>query len=406
MPSRRRFLIQTAGSIAGAVLVPDLAAMGPRRLAAPAKIGLIGCGRQGRAIAQELARIAGAELAVICDTNAARLRTMGERAAGAEPFADHRALLERRADVTAIIVATPTHLHRAVVEAALSAGRHVYCESPIAHTLDDARAIAAAAAAAKTAAMAGFQARSNPLYQRARPLVRTEAVRDIVSLSGQWHRKTTWRFPAPEAASEREGNWRLDPAVSAGLAGEIGSQQFDVFAWLRNRLPARLEGRGAIRFHKDGRTVADTIHSTMIWDDGVALDYEASLGSSFGGQHELIRGSNGTIKLAWSHGWLFKEADAPTQGWEVYATREKFHGDEGIILIADATKLAAQGQLQRGIGLPYSSLYYALSDFLKSATEGAPVTCTMADGLRSTALGLLANQAVTTGSAVTVPADL
>jgi hypothetical protein len=171
-------------------------------------------------------------------------------------------------------------------------------------------------------------------------------------------------------------------------------------------MPTRIEGRGAVRHHDDGRTVPDTVHLAVTWDDRVVLDYEASLGTSYGGAFEVIHGSSGTVKLAGSHGWLFKEADAPTQGWEVYATRQQFHQDEGIILVADATKLAAQGQLAQGIGLPYSSLYYALGDFLKSATEGTPVVCTMADGLRATALGILANQAVTQGTPITIPADL
>jgi hypothetical protein len=194
--------------------------------------------------------------------------------------------------------------------------------------------------------------------------------------------------------------------VSLGLAGEVGAQQLDVFVWLRNRMPTRIEGRGAIRHQNDGRTVADTVQLAVTWDDRVVLDYEASLGTSYGGVYEVVHGSSGTVKLAWSHGWLFKEADAPTLGWEVYATRQQFHQDEGIILVADATKLAAQGQLAQGIGLPYSSLYYALGDFLKSVTEGSPVVCTMADGLKATALGILASQAVTQGTPITIPTDL
>jgi hypothetical protein len=50
---------------------------------------------------------------------------------------------------------------------------------------------------------------------------------------------------------------------------------------------------------------------------------------------------------------MFKEADAPTQGWEVYANRQQFHNDEGITLIAGATKLAEQGKLKEGVGLPH-----------------------------------------------------
>lgn len=403
MPSRRSFLIQSGGSLAGAVLLPDLAVAGPRRLAAPRSVAVIGAGRQGRQITQELQLIEGARVAALCDTNPAQLAGGLERAPGAEGFSDHRALLERRRDIDTVIVATPTHLHRQVVLDALEAGRHVYCEAPLAHTLEEARAIVAAgerAAATRQVFQAGFQARSNPVYQLTRSFVRSGALRDLVSGYAQYHRKTSWRFPG-------EGmNWRLDPAITTGLPGEVGAHQFDVFTWFRGRAPVAIEGRGAVRLHQDGRTVADTVHCTLAWDDGVALDYEATLANSYGGQYEVLHGTNAAVKLAWSHGWMFKEADAPTQGWEVYATRQQFHTDEGIILIADATKLAAQGALKKGAGLPYSSLYYALGDFLRSVTEGAPVVCGAAEGLRSTAVGLLAHEAVVTGRRVEVPQGL
>ena len=71
----------------------------------------------------------------------------------------------------------------------------------------------------------------------------------------------------------------------------------------------------------------------------------------------MFCGSNASIKLAWTAGWMFKEADAPTQGWEVYANRQQYFNDEGITLIADATKLASQGKLKEGIGLQNDSIY-------------------------------------------------
>lgn len=409
MPTRRDFLIRTGGSVAGAVLLPELALTGPRRLREPHTVGVIGAGRQGRQVIQELQQIGGATIGALCDTSPARLASAVERAPGAEPFVDHRVLLDRRKDVESLIIATPTHLHRQIVEECLDAGRHVYCEAPLAHTLEDARAIAAAAQSAEAGArvfQAGFLARSNPVYQLARSFFRSGSLRDLVSLYGQYHRKTSWRFPPTEPGTSPAVNWRLDPAVSTGLAGEIGAQQFDVFAWYRGRLPVSVTGRGSIRLHADGRTVPDTIHTTFHWDDGVSLEYEATLANSFGGQYEVFHGTNAAVKLAWSHGWMFKEADAPTQGWEVYATRQQFHTDEGIILIADATKLAAQGALKQGVGLPYSSLYYALGDFLKSVTEKSPVACSAIDGLRATALGILANQAVVSAGQVEIPAGL
>jgi predicted dehydrogenase len=401
---RRTFLVQAVGSLAGAVLVPDLDRVGPRRLPEPKLVALIGAGRQGRAILAELAKIDGAKVAAICDTNAARLKTALERAVGAEGFTDHRALLEKRRDLDAVIVATPTHLHRAVVEDVLEAGKHVYCESPLAHTVADAQAIAAAAEAAKPRIfMAGFQGRSNPVYQLARTFYRTDAFRDFIGASIHYHRKTSWRFPATDPAAEKAVNWRLDPEVSLGLVGEVGAQQLDVVHWFRNRIPTTVSGGGAIMFHKDGRTVADTVHASLGFGDGTSVSFEASLANSYGGQHEVIRGTNGSFNLSWTHGWMFKEVDAATLGWEVYALRQQFHQDEGIIVIADATKLAAIGQLKAGVGLPYPPLYYALADFLRSVSfPNVAVPCGAKEGLAATVVGIRANEAILSGTTVAI----
>jgi len=402
--NRRTFIRQTAGALAGLSLVPDAWEALPALQGPAVKAGLVGLGRQGRAIIAELQKIEQVEIAAVCDVAAPRLKSAAGLVRGAAAFDNHRALLDTRADVTAIVVATPTHLHRQIVEDCLAAGRHVYCEAPIAASVEDCEAIATAAAGAGTVAQAGFQGRSNPTYRRAQPLVETE-LRQLVSMYAQYHRKTSWRFPGATPDAERAANWRLDPEVSIGLAGELGAQQFDVAHWFRGgRYPVRAQGRGGIRLHRDGRTVADSIDLDLIWEDGVALRYQGTLASSYAGQHELFVGGQGTIRLAWSHGWLFKEADAPTQGWEVYATRQQAFGAEGIVLVADATRLAAQGALQSGIGLPHPSLYYALVDFVRSVTEGAPVRCSMQEGARATIVGILANRAIVTGEPVTVPA--
>jgi predicted dehydrogenase len=300
-----------------------------------------------------------------------------------------------------VIIATPTHRHRAIVADTIAAGRHVFCEAPLAATPDDCQAMAALAGGAKTVCHAGFQGRSNPTYRRAQSLARPE-LRDVVSLFGQWHRKTSWRVPAVAGENDRDANWRLDADVTTGLAGEVAAQQFDVAHWLRGRYPARVAGRGAIRLHKDGRTVADTIDVDLTWDDAVTMRYQATLANSHGGQFEVIHGINGSMRLAWTHAWMFKEADAPTQGWEVYATRQRVIDQEGIVLIANATQLAEQGQLQEGVGLPHPSLYYALMDFLKSVTAGAPVACSFQEGARASIVGILAHQAITTGRVIDV----
>ncbi len=405
-PDRRTFLTQSLGALAGASLLPILpmerardSLRHPRRRVG---IGLIGAGRQGRAILDELLRL-DVEVMAVCDVIESRARSGAERAGGARAYTDHRTLLGTEGEVEAIIVATPTHLHREPATDALSAGRHVYCEAPLSSTLEDARALAEAAAASDRVFQSGFLARSNPIYQRARLLVRTDSLRDTVALYAQHNRKTTWRFPAPEGVSERQVNWRLEPAVTSGLPGELGSHAFDVMAWMRGRSPDRIGGTGTIRLHRDGREVPDTVHVQMVWDDGVPLHYQATLANSHGGEHEIIHGTEGAVRLAGTSGWMFKENDAAQQGWEVYATVQNFYNEDGIVLVADATQLAAQGRLQDGAALENPPLYYGLRDWLLSLTEGTPPVCSAEDGLRSTALGILAHEATMSGESVVVP---
>ena len=83
--------------------------------------------------------------------------------------------------------------------------------------------------------------------------------------------------------------------------------------------------------------------------------------------------------------------------------RQQIMGDEGIVLRADATKLGAQGELQAGAGLPHPSLYYALVDFVRHATEGTPAACSLEEGARASIVGILANQAVASGQPVAIP---
>ncbi|MEM1424092.1 MAG: Gfo/Idh/MocA family oxidoreductase [Planctomycetota bacterium] len=402
---RRTFLARSTGAAAGLALAPLLsAAMG--HFSMPVRVGVIGCGRQGRAMIAEILSLGRVTLVAVCDSDPRRLKAGERRAPDAESYADHTQMLDSE-QLDAVFVATPTHLHRAVVEDTLRAGVHTYCEAPLAHTAEDARAIARAANASGVTFQAGYLARANPVYQLARTFFVSDAVRRLVSMDAVRARKTTWRSPARDRASEKRLNWRLDPGVTLGLAGEWGSHQFDVFNWYTGRYPERISGFGSIRLHDDGRSVHDTISATLAYPGGAALTYNATLANSYQGQHELLRGENAAIKLAWSHGWMFKESDAPTQGWEVYANRQQFHKDEGITLIAGATQLAEQGKLNDGVGLPHSSLWYGIVSFLKAATEDYPIACTADEGMRSTIVGIRAHEAITSGETVTIdPAEL
>ncbi len=399
---RRQFMTQVGGGLAAAAIVPELARASTWSGREPIRVGVVGAGRQGRAILGELTKLAGAEIGAVCDIDPRRLASGLRRASAAEGFGSLGEMLRKRDDLGAVVVATPTHTHRAVAVEAIASGKHVYCEAPLAHTVEDCLAINSAARSARGVVAAGLQGRSNPVYTLARGFFRSDSVRELVSMRAQRHEKTSWVSPSRDADRYKALNWKLDPEISLGLAGEWGTHQFDVFHWYTGRYPTHVSGHGAIRLHDDGRTVHDTIACTFLFEDGAALQYGATLANSYGGKYEVFCGSNAAIKLAWSHGWMFKEADAPTQGWEVYANRQQFHNDEGITLIAGATKLSEQGKLKEGVGLPNTSLYYALENWLGAIAGEGEVACSIGEAVRATSVGIAAGRAVREGGAVKI----
>lgn len=399
---RRTFLVQAAGSAAAFAIVPT--ALGQARVWSQneaIRLGVIGAGRQGRAALGELSKMDGVSVAAICDTDTRRLASGQRRASGAQGFATVDEMLQS-GSVDAVVIATPTHTHRTVAEAVMDAGKHIYCECPLAHTRDDCAAIARAARNSGIIAAGGFQGRANPVYQLARGFFKSDSIRDPVAFRAQNNEKTSWISPSNDPERYELLNWKLDPNLSLGLAGELGAQQFDVFHWYTGRYPTKVSGIGSLRAWEDDRAVPDTIALNLEFDDGIVLQYSATLGNSYEGTAEYFYGTNAAIKLSWSHGWMFKESDAPTQGWEVYANRQQFHNDEGITLIAGATQLAEQGKLKDGVGLPYSSLYYALADWIGAIDTKATPACTIDEAARATAVGIAANQAVVTGETVDI----
>jgi len=405
-PTDRRSLLKTAALGAAATWIqPELGVLYALPTGANLRVGLVGCGRQGRAILAELAKVEGVSVTAICDTDERRLTSGARRAPDAKGYATHGALLD--ADVVdAVVVATPTHLHVGPATDSLSAGKHVYCEAPLAHTIEDAQVISSAARDASVVFQAGFLGRSNPVYKLARSFVRSGAIRDVIAMRAQHRKKTSWKTPSNDPVREKALNWKTDPAVSLGLVGEFGAQQLDVLQWFTGRYPLAVSGSGSVIAWPDGRGVADTVACTLEYPGGVHTHYEATLGNSVGGTHEEIFGTMGAVRLAWTHGWMFKEADSATQGWEVYANRQSFHNDEGITLIADATKLASQGKLKEGVGLPEPPIYYGITNFVKSAVEGADVVTSASEGLRATVVGVLAAQAVASGERVEIDPKL
>lgn len=347
------------------------AAGGEQQVVKKVKVALIGLGPWGREILDQLGRLPQADVAAICDSYPAMVRRSASKAPGAAQVEDYRSILANK-DIPAVIVATGSHQHRGIALEALAAGKHVYCEVPLAHSVAGAKAIALAAkAAVGQVFQAGLQLRSDPQRHFLRPFVRSGALGRAVLARAQWHKKASWRGASPSAERELALNWRLRRETSPGLVGEIGIHALEQVGWLLNLQPVAVSGFGSTMFWRDdGREVADTVEVVIEYAGGLRLSYQASLGSSFDSEYELLHGSDATVLMREGKAWMFKEVDSPLLGWEVYARKEQFHNESGIVLKAGGSKQTALGGATPEAAPPaMPPLYYALEAFLGNCAE-------------------------------------
>jgi len=332
------------------------------------KVAVIGVGPWGREILNTLARLPQADVVAVCDTYAPMAKRGATAAPGSTAVADYKTILEDK-NITAVIIATPTHLHKDIAVEALKAGKHVYCEAPLAHTLEDARAIAQAAKAAPGLVFqSGLQLRSDPQRHFMLPFIRSGALGKFVMARAQYHRKQSWRQTSSSPEREKAVNWRLDKEVSLGLAGEIGCHPIDQATWYFNGLPKAVTGFGGIILHQDGRTVPDTIQAVLEFGNGVNMIYDATLANSFDSEYEMLYGSDAAVMMRESKAWMFKEVDSPLLGWEVYAKKETFHKETGITLMAGASK-SSPDTVKEPEPFTNTPLSFALGNFLRNASD-------------------------------------
>jgi predicted dehydrogenase len=387
-------------------------AQGDAKAAAPVNCAVIGLGTQGKEILASLAKLGNGPVVALCDSYASPpfLKRSTDIAPSATVVQDYRKVLEM-ANVQAVFVATPTHLHKQIVLDALAAGKHVYCEAPLAVDLAEAKAIAAAGAAAKTVFQPGLQFRCNKMHNHAVSFSGGMATK--IGGQGQWNKKGSWKRDVGNPERTAALNWRLGKATSLGLPGEVGIHSLDIASWYLKALPISVTGTGATMFYGgDGMEVPDTVECILEYPGNVRFTYSATLASSFAGSYELFYGTDCSILVRDQRAWMFKETDSPLLGWEVYARKEKVGDDTGIVLVADATQIMARGEEPGKVGADISktALYQAVDAFLgrvrgdkkdpKRVANGA------LEGYQATVIAAKAHEAVMTGSKITFTKEM
>jgi predicted dehydrogenase len=247
----------------------------------------IGTGVRGCELLQASLRVPGVECVAVCDLYDSRHTAAQEAVKNPSVPAtrNYKEILDRK-DVDAVIIAVPDHSHRRVFEDACAAGKDVYCEKPMSHTVEDGFAMVAAAQKANRIVQIGSQRVSSVIYAQAKELVDSGKLGDVYSIEAYWDRNSpsgAWVYPIPPDASEQTidwntflGNapkrpfsaerffrWRCFSDYGEGLAGDLFVQLISGIHFITgtNTVAKRAQSTGGLFHFKDGRDFPDLIET-------------------------------------------------------------------------------------------------------------------------------------------------
>ncbi|MEO2073107.1 MAG: Gfo/Idh/MocA family oxidoreductase [Zunongwangia sp.] len=249
----------------------------------PVNIGLIGAGGMGMSDLKTALEVPDINLIAVCDLYQARL----ERAKSLWgntllTTTDYNVLLQNE-DIDAVIIATPDHLHKKISVDALKADKHVYCEKPMLHSINEGNELVNAWKKSGKVYQVGSQGLSSLGNEKAKELLEQGAIGNLNYAEGFWARNSpvgAWQYPIPEDASSDTIDWErfieeapnhsFDPVrffrwrnyldYGTGMAGDLFVHLFSSLHFITNSLgPTKIAAMGGLRFWKDGREVPDVL---------------------------------------------------------------------------------------------------------------------------------------------------
>lgn len=208
--SRRQFAIAGAASFAGAA-GQSQERRDPNRLRA----GIIGCGIRGVgahiATLLKMKETDNVEVAAVCDVFEKRAQHAASLT-GAKAYQDYRRLLESK-DIDFVTIATPDHLHAQMAIDAASTGKHIYCEKPMTHTVEEAKRVVAKVRETGVKMQVGVQGMSDDSYETAYKYVKEGALGKVVLAQIDYSRNYQgdyWLKPVdPDVRPGVNLNWSL-----------------------------------------------------------------------------------------------------------------------------------------------------------------------------------------------------
>ncbi len=368
--SRRGVL---GGLAANAAWMTSKTALGSQAASA-VSLGIVGTGGRGRYVGAIFARDPRARIAALCDIYPERIDMAKTQIPGADQarvYKDYRDLLAQ-SDIDAVLIATPVFLHPEHFEAAVKAGKHIYCEKPAAADVAGAKRVMRAAAQAdkSKSIVFGFQQRFSPEYLAAEQILRSGQLGDLTLMISYWiwggSAFRSWKSQYPEQEWKIR-HWGIWKETSGDFIVEQDCHGLDVLNWFAQAHPVRAIGDGG----RKARTFGDiSDHANVIYE------YPGGL-----------------------KGWLLGTQLPPSGYWDV---KEQFFGTLGVLETertyyrwwkADEKK-AVRVDSKREITID------AVEKFLESILSGKPMDMATA-AAEATLTALLGRLAIERGRAVT-----
>ncbi|MEC8114323.1 MAG: Gfo/Idh/MocA family oxidoreductase [Planctomycetota bacterium] len=177
----------------------------PRLRTERLRLGIIGVGNRGAA---NLAAVGHEHVVALCDVDDRYLKSAANEYQDAATFRDYREMLNADLDLDAVVVSTPDHTHAPASMAAMQRGLHCYCEKPLTHSVEEAKAMAKLGKGLVT--QMGTQIHAGDNYRRVVELMRTKPIGNVTEVH-VWCGKD-WsggRKSAPEPSAPEYLDWKL-----------------------------------------------------------------------------------------------------------------------------------------------------------------------------------------------------
>jgi predicted dehydrogenase len=346
MPGRRTFL---AGAAITALSQSRVLGANDR-----VRVGAIGTGGRCRELLHALQVSGGNELVAVCDVYEPRRKAATERfATAAKEYGDYRQLLDSK-DIDAVVIASPDHWHVPMTMAAVAAGKDVYVEKPVTHTIEEGDLLAKAVRATDRVVQCGMQQRSWEHFRTAAEMIQSGKLGRITQVRTYWFQNymrhgtrpevdvakldwKRWLGSAPEQPfdADRFFTWRWYWDFGGGAMTDLLTHWIDVVHMaMKADLPRRAHMIGSKdEFPK--RDCPDTLNATFEYP-GFLASYDGTMISSVDDGGLEFRGTDATMKLNRERLLIFPEG----KNWHAPETEIRSKGDGTITHMANFLECA------------------------------------------------------------------